>query len=44
MNTGTTGTLGPRFRQMSHAFFEGLQRLRLAARPFREDHQDLAAV
>src|SRR4029079_1876109 len=36
--------LGPRFRQMSDAFFEGLQRLRLAACPFREDHQDLAAV
>jgi len=37
MNPGTTGTL-------SDAFFEGLQRLRLAACPFREDHQDLAAV
>jgi hypothetical protein len=29
---------------MSDAFLERLQRLRLAARSFREDYQDLAAV
>jgi len=44
MNTGTTGTLDRAFARGSDAFFEGLQRLRLAARPFRENHQNLAAV
>jgi hypothetical protein len=43
MNTGRTGTLG-RAGEMADTLLEGLQRLRVAARSFRKDHQDLAAV